>query len=78
MSKIKRVNEIDINQHPNAIVYSLLFLQLSPTVLHLRAAIQGRFVFLQLQLCLLHCVVQLHVISSMTDSGMDDRDEKNW
>ena len=71
MSKIKRVNEIGINQHPNASVYSLLFLQLSPTVLHLRAAVHGS---LQLQLRLLHCVVQLHVISSMTDTGMDGRD----
>jgi len=76
MSKIKRVNEIGINQHPNASVYSLLYLQLSSTVLHLQAAVYGRFVFLQLQLRLLHCVVQLHVISSMTDSGVDGRDEK--
>jgi len=41
-----------------------------------QAAVHGRFVFLQLQLRLLHYVVQLHVISSMTDSGVDGRDEK--
>ena len=76
MSKIKRVDEIGINQHPNASVYSSLFLQCLPL-----SCIYTSSSTWQIRL-LTTAVVSSALCSTtardqMTDSGMDGRDEKN-